>query len=203
MLNNFSIEYSERSDDELLELASDRASLTTEAAAALDAELRRRNLTESDQAKHQHFVKRNEQRDATRRRRKIFGTRRDRRSWVDLFWALIIMALLTSAYLALPSRYHMKPNWQEAAVDVMFASVFIAVASSPLWRKIEFWLSLTVSSIIHLLAVHAWIQRVGNLGRGQGKLAVLLGFVLFFVVYGFVWLLRRNLYGGEEVDSTR
>lgn len=74
MLNKFSIEYSERSDDELLELASDRVSLTTEAAAALDAELRRRNLTESDQAKHQHFVKRNEQRDATRRRRKIFGT---------------------------------------------------------------------------------------------------------------------------------
>ncbi len=47
MLNDFSTEYSERSDDELLLLASDRASLTTEAAAALDAELRRRNLTES------------------------------------------------------------------------------------------------------------------------------------------------------------
>jgi hypothetical protein len=202
MLKDFSIEYSERSDDELLQLASDRVSLTTEAATALDAELHRRNLTESDQAKHQQFVKRNEHRESTRRRRRIFGTRRDRRSWVDLFWALMAMAVISSTYLVLPSRYHMKPDWQEAAVDVMFASVFIAVASSPWWRRITFWMSLVISSTIHLVAVHAWIQRVGNLGRGQGKLAVLLGFVLFFVVYGFVWLLRRNLYG-NEVDSAR
>jgi hypothetical protein len=48
MLNDFSTEYSERSHDELLQLASERHSLTTEAASALDAELRRRNLTESD-----------------------------------------------------------------------------------------------------------------------------------------------------------
>jgi hypothetical protein len=46
MLNDFFTEYSERSDDELLLLASDRASLTTEAATALDAELCRRHLTE-------------------------------------------------------------------------------------------------------------------------------------------------------------
>jgi hypothetical protein len=46
MLNDFSADYSERSDDELLLLTSDRASLTTEAAVALDAELCRRNLRE-------------------------------------------------------------------------------------------------------------------------------------------------------------
>jgi hypothetical protein len=76
MLNDFSTEYSERSDDELLLLACDRASLTTEAAAALDAELRRRNLTESDQVKDRQFVRRNEQREAKKRRGKIFGTQR-------------------------------------------------------------------------------------------------------------------------------
>ena len=102
MLDDFSIEYSERSDDELLLLASDRASLATEAAAALDAELRRRNLTESDQVKHQQFVKRNEQRDARRRHRKIFGTRRDGGTWVDLYWALAAMALISFIYVALP-----------------------------------------------------------------------------------------------------
>jgi hypothetical protein len=64
MLNDFFTEYSERSDDELLLLASDRASLTTEAATALDAELCRRHLTEFDQVRHQQFVKRNEQRAA-------------------------------------------------------------------------------------------------------------------------------------------
>jgi hypothetical protein len=36
MLNDFSTEYSERNDDELLELASTRGSLTTEAAAAFE-----------------------------------------------------------------------------------------------------------------------------------------------------------------------
>ena len=197
MSNDFSTEYSERGDDELLLLASDPSALTTEAAVALDAELRRRNLTESDRAKYQHFVKRNDQRAANRQRRKILGTRRDRRSWVDVFWALIAMALISFPYLALPSRYHMKPDWQEAAVDVMFASVFIAVTSSVWRRKIGFWMSLLISSAIHLVVVHAWMQRVGNFSRGQGKLAILLGFVLFFAVYGIVWMLRRNFYGEE------
>jgi hypothetical protein len=89
MLNDFSTEYSERTDDELLQLASARGSLTTEAAAALDAELHRRNLTESDQLEHQRFVKRQEQREARKhRRRKAFGTFRDRLSWLDIFWIL-------------------------------------------------------------------------------------------------------------------
>jgi hypothetical protein len=202
MLNDFTTEYSERSDDELLLLASDRASLTTEAAAALDAELRLRNLTESDQLKHQQFVKRNEQREARRRRRKIFGTRSDRGTWVDLFWTLLAIALISFTYLALPSRYQMRPDWQKAAVHVMFASVFIAVVGSSWWRKIGFWMSLLLSSAIHIFVVHAWIQRVGHLSRGQGKLAILLGLVLFFAVYGFVWLLRRNFYGTEARDHT-
>jgi hypothetical protein len=202
MINDFSTEYSERSDDELLLLASDRASLTTEAAAALDAELRRRNLTESDQIKHQQFIKRNEQREARRRSRKIFGTRSDRSKWVDVFWTLLAIALISFTYLALPSRYHMRPDWQEAAVHVMFASVFIVVVGSSWWRKIGFWMSLLLSSAIHIFVVHAWIQRVGNLTRGQGKLAILLGFVLFLAVYGFVWLLRRNFYGTEASDHT-
>ena len=160
---DISTEYSKRSDEELLLLASDRASLTTEAATALDAELRTRNLTESDQAKYQHLVKRHEQRDASRRRRKILGTWRNRRSWVDLFWALAAMVLISFTYLALPSRYHMKPDWQEAALHVMFASVFIAIASSVWWRKIGFWVTLVISSAIHLVVVHAWIHRVGSL----------------------------------------
>jgi len=197
MLSDFSAEYSMRDDDELLLLASDRASLTTEAAVALDAELRRRKLTESDQVKHQQFVERSEQREARRRRRKMLGTPRGRRSWVELFWALIAIALISFTYLALPSRYHLNADWQEPAVDVMFASVFIGVASGDFRRKFAFWMSLVISSAIHLFVVHAWIQRAGNLSRGQGKLAVLLGFVLFFAVYAFVWVLRRNFYGED------
>lgn len=198
MSNDFFTEYSRRSADELLSLAADRASLTTEAAAALDAELRRRNLKESDQAKYEQLVKREEQREAKRRRRTLLGTRRDRSSWVDLLWALIVMALVSFAYLALPSRYHMKPDWQEAAVHVMFASVSIAVAGSILWRKIGFWMSLVISSATHLVVVHAWIMRARSFSRGQGKMAVLLGFVLFFAVYGIVWNLGRGFYGEER-----
>lgn len=199
---NFSAEYFERGDDELLQLASDRSSLTNEAAAALDDELRRRNLRESDRTEHQQFVRRKERGEARRTRRKIFRWHGDRSKWVDVLWTLLALASISSAYVALPNRYHMKPDWQEAAVYVMFASVFIAVVGRSLWRKIGFWMSLVISSAIHVLVVHAWIQPVGSLSRGEGKLAILLGCVLFFAIYGFVWLLRRNLYGEEAPDRT-
>jgi hypothetical protein len=196
MLNSYSTEYSERRDDELLLLASDRASLTTEARAALDAELRRRNLTKSDQAKHQQFVKRNMQREARKHRRKIFGTRRDRGSWLDLFWAIAAMSLISFTYLALPSRYHMKPDWQEAAEHMMFASVFIAVVGRSWWRKIA---EDVVSPVVcHPPFRCPCLDTAGwNSQARAGKQAILLGFVLFFAVYGFVWLLRRNFYGIE------
>jgi hypothetical protein len=64
MVIDFSTEYGQRNDDELLHLASERHSLTAEAATALDAELHRRNLTESDRVEHQRFVKRQEQRES-------------------------------------------------------------------------------------------------------------------------------------------
>jgi hypothetical protein len=61
----------------------------------------------------------------------------------------------------------MRPDWQEAAVHVMFASVFIAVVGRSWWRKIGFWMSLLLSSAIHFFVVHAWIQRVGHVSRGR------------------------------------
>jgi hypothetical protein len=201
MLNDFSTEYSKRSDDELLHLASDRHSLTTEAAAALDAELRRRNLTESDRVEYQRFVRRQEQREARGHRRKTFATFKNQLTWLDMLGALAAMVLISLTYLALPSRYHMKPDWQEAAVCMMIASVLIAAASrSIFWRRIDFWMSWGVSSAIHLVVVHAWTRRVPDLSRGQGKLATFLGFVLFITVYGFVRLLQRNFYGKEASD---
>lgn len=199
---SFSAEYSERSDDELLQLASDRSSLTDEAAAALNNELQRRNLTESDQTKHQQFVGRKERREAMRRRRKIFGRRSDRSKWIDVFWTVLAIALISFAYIALPNRYHMKPDWQEAGFHVMFASVFIAVVGRSWWRKTGFWMSLVLSFVIHMLIVHAWILRVGHFSSGQGNLAILLGWVLFFAVYGVVWRLRRVLYSEEAPDRT-
>jgi hypothetical protein len=203
MLSDFSADYSKPSDDELLLLASDRASLTTEAAIALDAELHRRNLTASDQLKYQQFVKGNEQREARRRRRKILGARRDRGSWVNLLGGLLAIVLISSVYRALPSRFHMKPDWQEAALLMMFTSVSIAaVFGTSVWRKMGFWVSLVLSSSIHVVVVHGWVQRAGSLSRGQGKLAILLGIVLFFAIYGLGWVLRRNFYGEEAHDQT-
>ena len=199
---DFSTEYSERSDDELLQLASARHSLTTEAATALDAELRRRNLTESDRLEHQRFVRRQEQREARKHRRKAFGTFKDRLAWLDLLLAFAAIALISFAYLALPGRYRLKSDWQEAAVYVMLSSIFIAVGSrSVFWRKPDFWTSLVISSAAHLVIVHSWTKRVPDLGRGQGKLAVLLGFALFLAVFGFVSLLRRSFYGKQVGDN--
>ena len=54
-----------------------------------------------------------------------------------------------------------------------------------------------------MLVVHAWVQRAGNLSDGQGKLAILLGFVLFFAIYGFVWLLRPNIYVKKHLTAHR
>jgi hypothetical protein len=200
MPNDFSAEYSERNDDELLQLASDRHSLTTEAAAALDAELRRRNLTDSDRVEHERFVKQQEQREARKRRRKTFGPFKYQMSWRDILWAFAMIALISFTYLALPSRYHfIMPEWQDAAFIAMMSSVIIAIAcKSVFWRNFVFWLSLLISSAIHLVVVHALTQPVGNLSRGVGKGAAVLGFLLFLAVFGFLRLLQR-MFNSEEI----
>ena len=94
MLTDFAIEYSRRSDGELLHLANTRHSLVPEAAAALDSELLRRNLTESDRIEYQKFVKRQEAHEG-RRQTKL------RRRWegLGLKWQLNgreILELLSS-----------------------------------------------------------------------------------------------------------
>jgi hypothetical protein len=198
MLTDFSTEYSQRSDDELLQLATQRHYLTAEAAVALDAELRRRNLTESDRIEHQKFAKRQERREGRRRRRKIFGKLQF--SWLEWLSAFVAMAVIAVAYLALPKRYHLKPDWEEAALCVMIASVIVIVGWRSLWRDIAFWMTLILSSAIQLAIVHAWVQRAGALSRGAGKLAALLGFVLFVAIYGCIKLLRRK-YGEGSPES--
>jgi hypothetical protein len=45
-----------------------------------------------------------------------------------------------------------------------------------------------LSSLIHIVVVHAWMLRYGNLNRAQGELTVLLGFVVFVVVHGVFWI---------------
>ena len=199
MLTDFSIEYSQRSDDELLHLATQRHSLTAEAAAALDAELRRRNLTESDRVEHQKFEKRQERREFTNRRRKVLGKRQF--SWLELLSAFAVMAVIACAYFALPKRYHLKPDWEETAVCVTIASVTVIVGWRSLWRDIAFWMALILSSATQLVVVHAWVQRAGKLSRGAGKLATVFGFLLFFVIYGCIKLLRRNFYGEGTSES--
>jgi len=123
MLTDFATEYSRRTDGELLHLASARHSLVPEAAAALDSELRRRNLSESDRIEHQKSVKRQERREGRRqtnlrRRWERLGLRWQL-SGREILELLAVMAVVLVAYFALPSRYHLNPDWQEAAVIVM------------------------------------------------------------------------------------
>ena len=90
MFADFQREYAELTDDELLQVASDRQSLTDNAKSALDAEIRNRNLTAADLAKHQHFVKRSEQLETVRRNKILFGSQRSLMGWVQFgLWALL------------------------------------------------------------------------------------------------------------------
>jgi hypothetical protein len=202
MLEHFSPDYSQRSDDELLRLASDRASLTPEAGAALEAELRRRNLTNADQAEYQRRVKRYKRWEAKTQIRLILDTPRYRRELIRVFFAVVVMVLILEAYLGLPNRYQMNPDREEAAAYMMLASVLVAVSSNSRWRKIVFWMLLVISSSIHVVIIHAWIQRMGSLSLRQGALAILLGLVQFYTFNALVWLLRRKFYGVQAFDDT-
>jgi len=206
MFTEFQQEYGKLSDEELLRLASDSSSLVDEAKAALDCEMRNRGLTHNDLAKHQDLVKQVEQRETRKKARRL---RRKSASWVDglvtLFWSAFGFALIWIAYLALPPQYQFSADWQEAAGYAVFTSLFLVAASFGLWlRKVAFWISLLISSVTHAGIVHAWIVRTGSLDgygrRGQGKLAILIGPVLFLVVYGSGNFLRRKLRGQSRIE---
>jgi len=103
MFADFQLGYGELSDDELLQIASDRQSLTDNAKSALDAEIRNRNLTATDLAKHQNVVKRSEHRETAGRKRRLFGSRRNLLAWVRFgLWAFLIFsaAALVATWLA-------------------------------------------------------------------------------------------------------
>ncbi len=204
-------QYTRLSDDELLQVASERASLTDDAKSGLDAEMRSRNLTVTDVEKHQNFVRKSNHLEVRRRSRKLFGTRRTRQDWVEtavaLFWSALVMALISIAYLALPLRYHFSPDWQEAGFYVMFGSVVMVVICGEWRRRTGFWISLLISATAQWLIVHAWIVRVGSLDgtghRGDRRLAALIGPVLFLIIYGSGYVVRQKVYGeppgsGEE-----
>lgn len=132
--------------------------VTAQANVALEAELRRRSLKESDLEKHRRSVRRYEQIDSKKRHRRILGRWSDGRAWIDILLALLLIFLISTAYRQLPSQYHFNPDWEEAAVNVMWLSVFIAVCGFH-WRTITFWVSLVVSSCVHLVVVHACFHR--------------------------------------------
>lgn len=95
----FQHEYAQLSDDELLQLASDRQSLSDDAQLALDGEMRNRNLTSADLAKHQDFVTKNAQRETRRRNRKLIGRRRGLLAWVQ-FGLWVLLGLSATALVA-------------------------------------------------------------------------------------------------------
>ena len=106
MFAEFQHEYAQLSDDELLRLASDRQSLTEEARSAMDAEMRNRNLTPVDLAKHERFVKRNAQRATTRRNQILFGTRRTLLDWGQFaVWVLLVVSVAALVAMWLAARW--------------------------------------------------------------------------------------------------
>jgi hypothetical protein len=209
MVTDFRQEYRKLSDGELLELASERASLLNEASTALDNELLSRGLKEPELASHQHRLNQHEQREAKKRLRKLLGKKQAEDSWADTFvrmyWSVVAIAVIWVVYLALPSRYHFSPGWQQAAEYVLVSSLIIVAVTFRVWfRKLAFWVALLISSFAHGFILHAWIIHMGSntLHRFGERLALLLGLVLFALVYGCGYFLRRKIYGETQVQSS-
>jgi hypothetical protein len=197
MVEDFSTVYAELGEEELLQLASERSFLTVEADIALDAELRRRNLTSSDQAKHERFVKRSNQLEEKKRIRKVFGRKEDGKSrlvdWGLAICGVLIIVASFYAYGTLPDDYHFRKDWEESAEHVTWATVMIGIISTFWWRNVAFWLSLLISTCMHLYLLHSWIIRHGGLSGGRsGELAILLGIVLFIMTFGFLSYIRHQ-----------
>jgi hypothetical protein len=170
--------------------------------------MQRRRLTAANERRHEHSVKRVEQLERTQRKRKLLGSRRDRQSWVDnlvtLVWYGVALVGISIAYHALPPRFHFSPTWQEPAEYVMFGSVLVAVVGREWWRKAGFWAALPISSVAHAIIIHGWIVRVGSLQgrhRGDAKLAMLLGPILFLVVYLGGYFLHKMLSSEELIAN--
>jgi len=103
------------------------------------------------------------------------------------------MAVISLSYLALPKRYHLTSDWELAALCVMIATVLIIAASKNIFRhRSAFWISLAISSTIHLLIAHTWAKRTPLLSRGAGKGASFLGFFLFLGTYWLIRLMQRK-----------
>jgi hypothetical protein len=206
-MNTYLIEYGKKNDEELLRLACDRASLIDEAAAALDLELSRRNLTEADRHRYDRDRRRQRSLESKRVLRRTLGTRRGREQWFnDLVLALValfVTSLIAAGYQSLPGEYRLKATWQTAATDMLFTSVSVVVFGFSLWRRLGFWLSLTVSSALHVGLVHAWVVSGGYVDapgpNSSGKLAILLGLLLFAVIYVGGTLVARKLRGERQV----
>ena len=211
MSTSLQSQYEKLADDQLLHLATDRSSLTDEAALALDAELRNRGLTAETLSKYQHRLKREEQREERKRNKKIFGSKRDRQlsieNWVGLFWSVVIMALISMAYLALPTRYRFTPTWQETAFYVMIPSACLIVFSREWRNKLWFWIALLVSSAAQAWIVHRWVVRSGGTldgkGRGYQQSALLFGWILFFVIVGCGAFVRHKLRATTVEGETK
>jgi hypothetical protein len=100
MTSDLKSQYEHLDNEQLLEVASDRASLTEEARVALETKLRERGLTDGDASDHEKFVKWSSRREERIFRAKLFGTNKRRK---HLLWMLLFV-LLGCAVLVLLDR---------------------------------------------------------------------------------------------------
>ncbi len=186
-------EYRNKTDDELLRLARERAQLTPEAASVLTDELARRRIGPERLKVFCNEEERQVRKEAFRSKRR--RTRAAERWWerIQLFAAYAVGLLV---YHVLP--FKIPEEWEDAAIVCFLCTVAIAFMFREFWKRLSFWGALAMAAVAQLWV----IQALNPEAHWHYKNAsIVTGFAVGFLVWGATfWLLGRVYHVGSGCE---
>jgi hypothetical protein len=197
---NFSENYAQLIDNELLMVAASRADLVPEAALAINSEMARRGLSDQDAHAKKRDVARLEIEEARKQRPSPKGTKyfvaQIRGRWLLLLLSPTLLVVL----LSFP---HVVP--EEWVLPIIFASygAVIAISAVQPWLRQtrSFWFSLPVAFIVQLFVGHIITVRLAPQSRGELKGAAFLAILAGYGVGVPLFLLLQKAKPREYPES--